>query len=231
MNQIEGRSESLKDAEMANRSISCKTEVGKPLVALICGSLVYYHCAYRNSSLLSLVADVFIVLLCSLAILGLLFRHMNVSVPVDPLEWQISQDTANSMIAWLANTIGAAESVLRVAATGHDKRLFVKVFLFSSICTLARFYSDLISLTCTLVCFFTVLVLRGMVNPLYSIHVIVSLYALSVLGRLVSGVTVAYTGLCMLCIYMVLENSESISAFISPFLRRGNDPISHQDSI
>ncbi|XP_022952033.1 reticulon-like protein B23 isoform X2 [Cucurbita pepo subsp. pepo] len=150
MNQIEGRSESLKDAEMANRSISCKTEVGKPLVALICGSLVYYHCAYRNSSLLSLVADVFIVLLCSLAILGLLFRHMNVSVPVDPLEWQISQDTANSMIAWLANTIGAAESVLRVAATGHDKRLFVKV--------------------------------------------IVSLYALSVLGRLVSGVTVAYTG-------------------------------------
>lgn len=112
---------------------------------------------------------------------------MNVSVPVDPLEWQISQDTANSMIAWLANTIGAAESVLRVAATGHDKRLFVKV--------------------------------------------VVCLYALSVLGRLVSGVTVAYTGLCMLCIYMVLENSESISASISPFLRRGNDPTPHQDAI
>lgn len=51
-------------------------------------------------------------------------------VPVDPLEWQVSQDTANSMIAWLANTIGAAESVLRVAATGHDKRLFVKVLFF-----------------------------------------------------------------------------------------------------
>ncbi|CAL9009930.1 unnamed protein product [Prunus brigantina] len=48
-------------------------------------------------------------------------------VPVDPLEWQISQDTANSIVAWLANTIGAAESVLRVAATGHDKRLFFKV--------------------------------------------------------------------------------------------------------
>lgn len=48
---------------------------------------------------------------------------------MDPLEWQISQDTANSIAAWLANTVGAAESVLRVAATGHDKRLFLKVFL------------------------------------------------------------------------------------------------------
>lgn len=49
-------------------------------------------------------------------------------VPVDPLEWQISQDTANAIVACLANTVGAAESVLRVAATGHDKRLFFKVF-------------------------------------------------------------------------------------------------------
>lgn len=50
-------------------------------------------------------------------------------VPVDPLEWQISQDTANSIVACLANTVGAAESVLRVAATGHDKRLFLKVLI------------------------------------------------------------------------------------------------------
>ncbi|KAF8389459.1 hypothetical protein HHK36_026154 [Tetracentron sinense] len=104
-----------------------RTEVGKPLVVLICGSLVYYHCSYRNSSLLSLVSDVFIVLLCSLAILGLLFRQINISVPVDPLEWQISQETANGFVACWANTVGAAESVLRVAATGHDKRLFLKV--------------------------------------------------------------------------------------------------------
>ncbi|XP_022150304.1 reticulon-like protein B22 [Momordica charantia] len=183
MSQIGRRSES----EMANRTIHSTTQLGKPMVALICGSLVYYHCAFRNSSLLSLVADVFIVLLCSLAILGLLFRHMNISVPVDPLEWQISQDTANGLVAWLANTIGAAESVLRVAATGHDKRLFLKV--------------------------------------------VVCLYALSVLGRLVSGVTVAYTGLCMLCVYMVLENSESTSGSVFPFSRRGNDPTSHQDAI
>lgn len=51
------------------------------------------------------------------------------SVPVDPLEWQISQDTANAIVACLVNTVGAAESVLRVAATGHDKRLFFKVIL------------------------------------------------------------------------------------------------------
>ncbi|XP_014516072.2 reticulon-like protein B22 [Vigna radiata var. radiata] len=110
---------------------------GKAMIALVIGTLVYYHCAYRNSTLLSLLSDVFIVLLCSLAILGLLFRQMNIQVPVDPLEWQISEDTANAIVAWLANTVGAAESVLRVAATGHDKRLFLKVtlslYLFSAI--------------------------------------------------------------------------------------------------
>ncbi|XP_054784219.1 reticulon-like protein B22 isoform X3 [Prosopis cineraria] len=112
------------------RIMECtRGEVGKPMMLLLCGTLVYYHCAYRNSSIVSLVSDVFIVLLCSLAILGLLFRQLNISVPVDPLEWQITQDTANGIVAWLVNTIGAAESVFRVAATGHDKRLFLKVIL------------------------------------------------------------------------------------------------------
>lgn len=100
---------------------------GGPVALIICGSLVYYHCALRNSSLISLVSDFFIVVLCSLAILGLLFRQMNIEVPIDPIHWQISQDTANSLFACLANTIGAAESVFRVAATGHDKRFFLKV--------------------------------------------------------------------------------------------------------
>ncbi|KAL6972559.1 Reticulon-like protein B22 [Sarracenia purpurea var. burkii] len=153
---------------------------GKALILMICGSLVYYHCAFRNSSIVSLVSDVFIVLLCSLAILGLLFRHINISVPVDPLEWQISQDTANSIFACLANTIGAAESVLRVAATGHDKRLFLKV--------------------------------------------VVSLYFLSVLGRSVSGVTVAYSGLCLFCLCMLVENSQLIDAFMSWFLWKRDPP-------
>ncbi|XP_028776863.1 reticulon-like protein B22 [Neltuma alba] len=106
---------------------SRRGEVGKPMMLLLCSTLVYYHCACRNSILVSLVSDVFIVLLCSLAILGLLFRQMNISVPVDPLEWQVTQDTANSIVAWFVNAIGAAGSVLRVAATGHDKRLFLKV--------------------------------------------------------------------------------------------------------
>ncbi|XP_064990341.1 uncharacterized protein LOC135582381 isoform X1 [Musa acuminata AAA Group] len=56
-----------------------RVEVGRPAVLLVCGTLVYYHCAYRGSSLLSLVSDVLIVLLCSLAILGMLFRQMNIS--------------------------------------------------------------------------------------------------------------------------------------------------------
>ncbi|XP_059643002.1 reticulon-like protein B22 [Cornus florida] len=180
MNNSNGRT----SAECIN---NCRGEVGKALIVMICGSLVYYHCAYRNSSLLSLVSDVFIVLLCSLAILGLLFRQMNISVPVDPLEWQISQDTANSMFACLANTIGAAESVLRVAATGHDKRLFLKV--------------------------------------------VVCLYMLSALGRLVSGVTIAYAGLCLFCLYMLAENSQLISACLSPFVRRRDGTNEVQDNI
>ncbi|VFQ63398.1 unnamed protein product [Cuscuta campestris] len=147
--------------------------IGKPVIVMICGSLVYYHCAYQKSSLVSLVSDVFIVLLCALAILGLLFRQMSIPVPVDPLEWQICQETANSAFAGLANTVGAAESVLRVAATGHDKRLFIKV--------------------------------------------VATLYMLSVLGRMVPGVTLAYAGLCLFCLYLLIENSELISSRVLRF--------------
>ncbi|GFQ05601.1 reticulon-like protein b23 [Phtheirospermum japonicum] len=87
---------------------------------------------------------------------------MNIVVPVNPLHCQISQDAATSLFACLANTLGATESVLRVASTGHDKHLFLKV------------------VSC--------------------------LYALFVTGSAVSGVTVAYIGLCLLCLYMVIEN-------------------------
>ncbi|CAF2050435.1 unnamed protein product [Brassica napus] len=128
-------------------------EMGKAIGLLISGTLVYHHCANRNATLLSLFSDVLIVLLSSLAILGLLFRQLNVSVPVDPLEWQISQDTASNIFARLANTVGAAESVLRVAATGHDKRLFLKAS-----------------------------------------SVVISLYFLAALGRIISGMTIAYAG-------------------------------------
>ncbi|KAM6589843.1 hypothetical protein CsatA_012448 [Cannabis sativa] len=103
---------------------------------------------------------------------------LSLLVPVDPLEWQISQDTANTVVACLANTVGAAESVLRVAATGHDKRLFLKVVL--------------------------------------------CLYVLSAFGRVVSGVTVAYAGLCLFCLYMLAENSQSVSMPLSRFRRRSN---------
>ncbi|CAA0816133.1 Reticulon-like protein B22 [Striga hermonthica] len=155
------------------------------VMGMVSGTLVYYHCAYRHSSIVSLLADVFIVLLCSLAILGLLFRHMNIAVPVDPLHWQISQDAAASLFACLANTLGAAESVLRVAATGHDKRLFLKV------------------VSC--------------------------LYALSVIGRAVSGVTVAYVGLCLLCLYMVVEHSSTNGTCLGRLSGRRDAPSSVQD--
>ncbi|CAH2067846.1 unnamed protein product [Thlaspi arvense] len=160
-------------------------EVGKTMGLLISGTLVYYHCAYRNATLLSLFSDVLIVLLCSLAILGLLFRQLNVSVPVDPLEWQISQDTASNIVARLANTVGAAEAVLRVAATGHDKRLFAKA------------------------------------------SVVICLYFLSAIGRLISGVTVAYAGLCMFCLSMLCQNSQSLGNCL---LKRANGEVSEPEA-
>lgn len=70
-----------------------------------------------------------IIMVYYLAVPHFSFNGFSCRVPVDPLEWQISQDMANSIVASLANTIGAAESVLRVAATGHDKKLFFKVCL------------------------------------------------------------------------------------------------------
>ncbi|KAL8541020.1 hypothetical protein ACS0TY_002344 [Phlomoides rotata] len=151
--------------ELLKKVSSAKMVLIGAVMTMISGTLVYYHCAYRESSVVSLLADVFIVLLCSLAILGLLFRHMNIAVPVDPLHWQISQDAATSFFACLANTLGATESVLRVAATGHDKRLFLKV--------------------------------------------VSSLYLLSIIGRALSGAAVAYIGLCLFCLYVVVENSHT----------------------
>lgn len=103
------------------------SRVGMGIILLTCGTLVYYHCVFRTYNLVTLAADVLIVLLCSLAVLGLLFRHCNVSVPIDPLEWEVSQETANRVAACIANVVGAAESVLRVAANGEDKKLFLKV--------------------------------------------------------------------------------------------------------
>ncbi|KAH7447685.1 hypothetical protein KP509_01G117000 [Ceratopteris richardii] len=103
------------------------SRVGMGTVLLICGTLVYYHCAIRTYPLISLAADVLIVLLSSLCVLGLLFRFCNISVPVDPLEWEVSQETANRFAACIANVVGATESVLRVAAKGEDKKLFLKV--------------------------------------------------------------------------------------------------------
>jgi len=54
-------------------------EAGRWAVGAVCGVLVYYHCAVRRASAVSLAADVLLVLLCSLSILGLLFRHLQIS--------------------------------------------------------------------------------------------------------------------------------------------------------
>ncbi|KAL3005459.1 hypothetical protein AAZX31_08G221200 [Glycine max] len=61
-----------------------EAEGGKAIIALVIGSIVYYQCAYRNSTLLSLFSDVvFIVLLCSLAIQT--NEHLCISISFSPL--------------------------------------------------------------------------------------------------------------------------------------------------
>jgi hypothetical protein len=39
-------------------------------------------------------------------------------LPVDPSGWQVSVKSANYVVAMLANTLGATEGVLRIAAVG-----------------------------------------------------------------------------------------------------------------
>lgn len=70
--------------------MECGSEMGRSVIVLLCGTLVYYHCAYREASVVSLLSDVLIVLLCSLAILGLLFRQMNVSYVSQPFSLSLS---------------------------------------------------------------------------------------------------------------------------------------------
>ncbi len=45
-------------------------------------------------------------------------------LPVDPSGWQVSVKSANYVAAMLANTLGATEGVLRIAAVGSDSSSF-----------------------------------------------------------------------------------------------------------
>ncbi len=47
--------------------------------------------------------------------------------PVDLSGWQVSVKSANYVAAMLANTLGATEGVLTIAAVGSDFKLFLKV--------------------------------------------------------------------------------------------------------
>jgi hypothetical protein len=78
----------------------------------------------------ALISDVLFVISWSLALLGLIFRFLNLTIlPVDPSGWQVSVESANYVAAMLANTLGATEGVLRIAAVGSDFKLFLKVKL------------------------------------------------------------------------------------------------------
>ncbi|KAL3681785.1 hypothetical protein R1sor_024741 [Riccia sorocarpa] len=92
-----------------------------------CGTLIWYFCGPLRRNVVSLVADILFTFVCSLGLLGYLCRQLHISVPLDPLEWQVTAEAANDIAACVANTVGAAEGVLRVAASGRDSKLFMKV--------------------------------------------------------------------------------------------------------
>ncbi|KAF9676435.1 hypothetical protein SADUNF_Sadunf08G0001800 [Salix dunnii] len=143
----------------------------------------------------------------------------------------ISQDTANSIVAWFANTIGAAESVLRVAATGHDKRLFFKVIVCLYILSsLGRLVSGV-----------TIAYAGNVGHTLFANDIIIgfvimdktairNLYCISLLFFLF-GLNFTGTALCLFCLCMLAENSQSGNACISRFLGRGNGGSADSDAL
>jgi hypothetical protein len=49
------------------------------VLVLACGTLIYYHCAVRNRNIVALISDVLFVISWSLALLGLIFRFLNLT--------------------------------------------------------------------------------------------------------------------------------------------------------
>jgi hypothetical protein len=84
----------------------------------------------RNHNIVALISDLHFVISWALALLGLIFRFLNLTIlPVDLSGWQVSVKSANYVAAMLPNTLGATEGVLRIAAVGSDFKLFLKVVL------------------------------------------------------------------------------------------------------
>ncbi|GJP37934.1 hypothetical protein CLOM_g22383 [Closterium sp. NIES-68] len=101
------------------------------VLGVVLAGVVYVHCHAMHRPLLALAADVLLVLATASALLSLLSRALNLPPLLHPSRpWQVSEAAAEAAVAAGANVVGAAEGVLRVAASGSDVRLFVKVILF-----------------------------------------------------------------------------------------------------
>ncbi|KAF9612441.1 hypothetical protein IFM89_000189 [Coptis chinensis] len=180
----------------------------------------------------------------------------NGRVPVDPLEWQISQDAANAIIAWFANTVGAAESVLRVAATGHDKRLFLKletdnglscfykvVAILYLLSALGRVASGATVAYTGTYDFTASYYLEGWIKFLVQydkilnnlrFHLEISraklLHNLFLLVNVCVNQVSSWTGLCFFCLYFFAQSSQSLGACTSQFLGRRDFGLPMQDA-
>lgn len=96
-------------------------------LVLLCGTFIYHQCTVRNLSIVTLICNVLLVFFLLVGSLGIYFRRRNERLPVDLSKFEVSSETANHVVAFFANTVGATEGVLRVAASGSDYKLFIKV--------------------------------------------------------------------------------------------------------
>jgi hypothetical protein len=117
----------------------------RPLAAVLLlgiATAVYYHCQVLRRTLLSLTADTLLVLACSSGIMTCLTPHWKLTIPVDPLNLELSEETANYIVESVANLIGAVGGVMRATSSGSDYRLFIKIIF---LCYLAAVVGKVVS--------------------------------------------------------------------------------------
>ncbi|CAI5476465.1 unnamed protein product [Closterium sp. Yama58-4] len=132
----------------------------------VLAGVVYLHCHAMDRPLLALTADVLLVLTTAAALLSLLSRALNLPPVLRVARpWRVSEAAAEAVVAAGANMVGAAEGVLRVAASGSDGRLFVKVLLFLYItAAIGRIASLATIIFACVISAFTVSLLRSLAS-------------------------------------------------------------------
>ncbi|GAQ89860.1 hypothetical protein KFL_005700010 [Klebsormidium nitens] len=96
------------------------------VLMLASATLSYYHLVFRYPGIVSLVADVLLILTCAAGVVKVVAKQFDISLQDVP-PYEVSETTSVCIVASIVNTLGAAEGVLRGAANGQDWKLYGKV--------------------------------------------------------------------------------------------------------